>query len=105
MEKRIDPLPLQYIEAMSEALKVLSHPQRLRMLELLDIRGECCAGEIFEALDLEQSAVSQHLAKMRQAGIITCRSDGTKRYFRIANEHSITILNCMRNKIAQEGDR
>jgi len=104
MEKNLELLPQRYVEAMAEALKVLSHPQRLRILELLDIRGECCAGEILEALGLDQSAVSQHLAKMRQAGIIACRPDGTKRYFRVANEHPITILNCMRNKIAQEGD-
>jgi len=105
MEKRFAPLPQSYMEAMAETLKVLSHPQRLRILELLDVRGECCAGEIFEALNMDQSAASQHLARMRRAGIIGCRPVGTRRYFKVASEHSITILNCMRNKIAQEGDR
>ncbi len=93
-----ETLPFEYLKVMSRALKALSHPQRLRILEYLDIHGEACAGDIIRALGLEQSAGSQYLAKMCAAGLLDVRQERTKRYFFITNEHAVTILDCMRNK-------
>jgi len=48
----------------------LSHPHRLRVLCLLVEREECSVGELLDAVPLTASALSQHLAKMKDEGLI-----------------------------------
>lgn len=66
--------PLQVWKA--DFFKALAHPARIRILEYLR-EGEKPAGEILEALGLEQSNGSQHLAVLRNRGILTARREGT----------------------------
>ncbi|MCF7916654.1 MAG: metalloregulator ArsR/SmtB family transcription factor, partial [Candidatus Omnitrophica bacterium] len=53
----------------SQILKVLGHPVRLRITEGL-IKHECNVGKIVKALGLPQSTISQHLALLRNTGIV-----------------------------------
>lgn len=56
-------------------LKALGNPQRLRVLCLL-VEGELTVGEIHKALpDLSQSALSQHLARLREEGLVSTRRE------------------------------
>ncbi len=56
-------------EELSEVLKVLGNPVRLKVLR--QISGvECCVSEIEDKLDLPQSTVSQHLAVLKRMGIV-----------------------------------
>lgn len=89
-------LPLEFIVRMADVIKIIGHPQRLRILEHLDLHDECMVTEIVEAVDGQQGAISQHLNKMRRAGIIDCRRHGKKVYYRIAAVNAVTILNCLR---------
>lgn len=57
--------------------KALSHPARLRVVEML-ASGEKCVCEIFPALGISQPNASQHLGILRAAGIVDCYRDGTK---------------------------
>jgi DNA-binding transcriptional ArsR family regulator len=79
----------------AEFFKTISHPVRLCILALL-LRNEdsnvtnmqCC-------IDVSQSTVSQHLAKLKMAGIITGRREGTEIFYSIANEqlaHTLQII-------------
>ncbi|MEO7062948.1 MAG: metalloregulator ArsR/SmtB family transcription factor [Dokdonella sp.] len=62
-------------EDASRLLKTLGNAQRLRMLCLL-VRGEMSVGQINERLpDLSQSALSQHLAKLREEGLVRTRRE------------------------------
>lgn len=62
-------------EVASQLLKALGNPQRLRMLCLL-VGGEMSVGQINEQLpDLSQSALSQHLAKLREEGLVRTRRE------------------------------
>ena len=65
-------------------LKSLANSQRLRLLCLI-MEGERPVGELAEAVGLNQSAVSQHLAIMRREGLLTSRRDGQTIYYRIAD--------------------
>ncbi len=58
--------------------KALSHPARISILRTLARRQTCLCGEIVEGLSLAQSTVSQHLRALREAGLITCESDGPR---------------------------
>ena len=58
--------------------KALSHPARISILRTLSQRRTCLCGEIVEELPLAQSTVSQHLRALREAGLISCESDGPR---------------------------
>lgn len=65
------------IEKMAAVLKVLGHPDRLRILSCLIEEG-CYVKEISEKLDLHQSTVSQHLRVMSDKGILMAHREGVK---------------------------
>ena len=58
--------------------RALGHPVRLRILRLLSQQDECIGGEIFSELPLAQSTVSQHLAVLREAGLVHATPHGTR---------------------------
>lgn len=67
-------------EAAAELLKAMANPQRLRVLCLL-AEGERSVGEINAAVALSQSALSQHLAVLREQGLVQTRREAqTIRY-------------------------
>ena len=71
---------------LSPMLNALSHPARLQiMLHLAKYNG-CQAGSISGKLPLAKSTVSEHLSKLREAGLITCISDGTCSNYQISEE-------------------
>lgn len=91
-------LPDDFLNQMAEIIKLIGHPQRLRILEFLDIHGESPVGTIVDGIQAPQGAVSQQLNKMRLAGIISSRRDGRQILYKIAAINAITILNCLRKK-------
>ena len=58
--------------------KALSHPARIAILKILAAADGCMCGDIVEKLPLAQSTVSQHLKYLKEAGLITGDSEGTK---------------------------
>lgn len=55
----------------ADLAKALAHPARVAILELLSTRAECICGDIVDKLPLSQATVSQHLAQLKRAGLIT----------------------------------
>lgn len=66
--------------AMAARLKIMSHPERLLMLCRMD-EGEISVGELVALTGLSQSAVSQHLAMLRDEGVVAIRSEAQTRYY------------------------
>jgi ArsR family transcriptional regulator len=64
-----------YLDYATQIHKALGHPARLRMVAMLR-GGELCACQITAVLGLAPSTVSQHLAELKQAGLVTERKDG-----------------------------
>ena len=60
----------------AEFFKALAHPLRIRLLEILR-HGERSVQELQTSLDLDQSAVSQHLAVLRGKDVVVARKEGT----------------------------
>jgi ArsR family transcriptional regulator len=65
---------------LSETLKALSDPNRLRILNLLG-EGTLCVCDLEEVLKLNQSNLSRHLAKLKQAGLVTAQKKGQFMYY------------------------
>jgi DNA-binding transcriptional ArsR family regulator len=66
----------------ADFLKVLAHPVRLQILELLK-SGEAKVGDIAKGLGIPQSSLSRHLLVLREAGILKPRQQGTLIYYAI----------------------
>lgn len=79
----------------AEFFKALAHPVRIRILEHLR-EGEKPAGEIMEALGLEQSNGSQHLAVLRTKNIVVARRDGASVLYSVRDPMLYEILDLLR---------
>ncbi|HOB12906.1 MAG TPA: metalloregulator ArsR/SmtB family transcription factor [Novosphingobium sp.] len=66
--------------AMSGRLKIMSHPERLIMLCRLD-EGEASVNELVALSGLSQSAVSQHLALLREEDVVSIRGEAQTRFY------------------------
>jgi DNA-binding transcriptional ArsR family regulator len=75
----------------AQLFRALSHPVRLRILGIL-ARQEACVCHLTAVLGQRQPYVSQQLASLREAGLVTDRRDGTLIYYRLADDHLATLL-------------
>jgi ArsR family transcriptional regulator, arsenate/arsenite/antimonite-responsive transcriptional repressor len=73
---------LENIEWMAKQLKAVSDPNRLKLLAYLK-RGEVCACDFVDVLQISQPAVSQQLKKLKEAEIIVERPAGTWKHYRL----------------------
>lgn len=65
------------IQSFASFAKLLSHPARIAILEVLAERQTCVCGEIVDILPLAQSTVSQHLKELKEGGIVKGEVEGT----------------------------
>jgi DNA-binding transcriptional ArsR family regulator len=65
--------------------EILAEPSRRRVLDLL-LEQEHTVGELVEALDMSQPAVSKHLRVLREAGLVEARVDAQRRVYRLRPE-------------------
>jgi DNA-binding transcriptional ArsR family regulator len=79
----------------ADFFKALAHPARIKIIECLR-EGEKPAGEIFEALGLEQSNGSQHLAVLRHRNLLTARREGTSVLYAVRDPMLFQILDLLR---------
>ncbi|MGI8762997.1 MAG: ArsR/SmtB family transcription factor [Ilumatobacteraceae bacterium] len=75
-----------HVDEAVRVLKLLADPTRLRVVKAL-LHGEHSVGELAEHVGSRQAAVSQHLAKLRWAGLVTSRRDGNRIYYRTVDDH------------------
>lgn len=80
--------------AMASRLKLLSHPERLLMLCRLD-EGEASVGELVTVAGLSQSSVSQHLAMLRDEGVVSIRGEAQTRYYRLRDPMVRSIIHAL----------
>ena len=78
-------------EKATELLKALANETRLMLLCSLS-HGEKSVSELERKLDLTQSTVSQHLARLRQGGLVASRHEGTTVYYSIASPEARAIV-------------
>ncbi len=81
-------------EIRAELLKAVAHPARLMMVEAL-AEGEKCVCELQELVGSAMPTVSQHLAKMKSAGIVAGRRDGNRIYYRLLVPCITKIFPCL----------
>ena len=83
------------IKEASEALKAMAHPLRLKILCLVG-HQELMVQEIVEAVGTSQSNISQHLAVMRERGLLASRKEANKVFYRIEDPRILKMIGMMR---------
>ena len=78
-------------------LRLLANENRLVVLCHLVTRGEVGVGALADAVGLSQSALSQHLAKMREDGLVATRKQAQAVYYRLADPRAEAILGLLRD--------
>lgn len=98
MNNTPQPLTIKQMQknaALAEALlKQLANANRLMVLCHL-VSGEKTVGELAEAVGLSQSALSQHLAKLREAGLVESDKRGLSVYYRICSMEAQALLSVL----------
>lgn len=84
-----------HIELASRALKAMAHPLRLKILCILG-NEEVSVQDIVECVGTSQSNISQHLAILREKGVLRTRKDANRVYYRVGDERILNLIGMMR---------
>jgi ArsR family transcriptional regulator len=83
------------IDRASRSLKAMSHPLRLKILCTLG-EEEVSVQDIVEHVGTSQSNISQHLAILRDKGILVSRKDANRVYYRVGDGRTLKLIGMMR---------
>lgn len=83
------------LKAASRLLKAMSNESRLVVLSTLAEKGESSVGSLEPTVGLSQSALSQHLARLRRDGLVTTRRDAQTIYYSLASDDVRTVLRAL----------
>ena len=86
----------EHIEMAARALKAISHPLRLKILCVLGPE-EVCVQDIVDAVGTSQSNISQHLAILRDKGVLRTRKDANRVYYRVGDTRTLQLISMMRD--------
>jgi len=84
------------INRASRSLKAMSHPLRLKILCTLGDR-EVSVQDIVDAVGTSQSNISQHLAILRDKGILSSRKDANKVFYRVGDTRTLRLIGMMQD--------
>lgn len=87
-------------EVKASLFRVLGHPARVRILELLR-DGERSVGALQAELGLDSGGTSQHLAALRRIGLVTGRREGTSVYYSVEDERVFDLLTAGRDLVTR----
>ncbi len=90
------------IERASRSLKAMSHPLRLKILCTLG-NQEVSVQDIVERVGTSQSNISQHLAILRDKGILSARKDANRVYYRVEDQRTLRLISMMRDVFCSMG--
>jgi DNA-binding transcriptional ArsR family regulator len=85
------------VEEAARLLRLLANERRLLILCFLATSGEMSVGALVEALGLSQSALSQHLAKLRREGLVHYRRESQTLLYRLADPRTVRVLSVLKD--------
>ena len=88
--------PVAFAQA-AECLKVLAHPVRLRMVQLL-LHGRYTVGELAEDCKVPDNVASEHLRLMQRCGFFTSEREGRRVFYEVAEPHLANIMDCIESR-------
>lgn len=97
-EIQIETLPTrdEDIDRAAQSMKAMAHPLRLKILCTLG-PNEISVQDIVELVGTSQSNISQHLAILRDKGILASRKDANRVYYRVSDNRTLRLIGMMRD--------
>ncbi|PHR97213.1 MAG: transcriptional regulator [Blastopirellula sp.] len=91
--------PLPALAQAAECLKVLAHPHRLRIIQML-LRDRYTVGELAEACEIPSHMASEHLRLMQRCGFLTSEKEGRKTFYQVTEPHLQDIMKCVESRFS-----
>ena len=88
----------------AEFCKFMANPKRIEILFLLGEK-EMCVDEIASAMEVRVPNISQHLAVMREKGVVEARREGTKIYYSLSNPKTLQACIIMREAMMEQMEK
>lgn len=85
----------QMVRAKADVLKAIANPIRLCLVKKLKEHGECNVTYFTDCMDTSQPNISQHLAKLRDLGIVGCRKDGQTVNYYLTDETVSALISVL----------
>ena len=85
----------------AECLRILAHPHRLKIVQLLLSGQRYTVNELADACGLPQPSTSDHLRLMQRCGFLSSQREGRMVYYEIAEPHLQDIMNCIQNRFGR----
>lgn len=95
-DKSIDFLPDELLEKAAECLKVMAHPIRLRIANIL-MQGEYAVHEIADLCNTSANQTCEHLRLLKGHGLLNSQRRGRTVYYEIASPQLPGLIDCIRN--------
>lgn len=101
-QQRPDLLLAKQAADVARVMNVLSNESRLLILCYLMMRKEMKVGDIVDAIKLSQSALSQHLSKLREEGLVEFRRESQTLYYRIADPRVTKLIKVLKKLYCED---
>ena len=95
-----DLIDLDALNKAADCLRLLAHPHRLRIVEML-LADRYTVGQLAEACGVASHVASGHLRLMQRCGMLSQRRDGRKTYYRVCEPCLSEFLACIRHRFAK----
>ena len=93
--------PLSALEEAAECLRILAHPHRLRIVQML-LQGRYTVGELAESCGIASHMASEHLRLMQRCGFLTSEKEGRRAFYEVAEPHLAKIMQCVESRFDPE---
>ncbi|MCC6953679.1 MAG: winged helix-turn-helix transcriptional regulator [Deltaproteobacteria bacterium] len=88
------------LQAAAECLRVVAHPHRLKILQLL-LADSYAVGELAKTCGIASAVCSEHLRTMQRCGFLTAERRGRHTYYRVKEPHVEDLLRCMESRFGE----
>lgn len=95
LKTKVKILDDEFLEQAAECLKVMAHPVRLKIVDIL-MQGEFAVHEIAELADTSPNQTCEHLRLLKGHGLLTSQRRSRTVYYKIASKRLPSLLNCIK---------
>ncbi len=98
MSEHDDLISMETLREVAPMLRAISHPVRLRIIDLLRDGQEATVSEISKSAGLGQAQTSQQLAVLKGHEVLECRREGQHVFYHLRQPYVCQVLQCIRNR-------
>ena len=88
-------LDIKKLEEAASKLRVIAHPMRIAIIELLQDNKRLNVTEIYDKLNIEQASASHHLNLLKNKGVLSSKREGKNTYYFLKHNAINQIIDCI----------